>query len=74
MCKHDEKTCPRCQELFTCNPGDILRCQCYDIRLSVEERAFIEERYQDCLCLNCLKELKQRYSFFTEKFFINAGK
>lgn len=71
MGKHEEKYCPRCGRPFACKPGDITHCQCYAIQLSGEERAFIEERFQDCLCQNCLQELKQHYIFFKEKYFFH---
>jgi Cysteine-rich CWC len=69
MCKHEEKHCPRCQASFECKSGDIAQCQCFGVSLTVEEKAFLEERYEDCLCRNCLLELKQRYTFFKEKYF-----
>jgi hypothetical protein len=72
MCKHEEKKCPRCSRSFECKPGDITQCQCYGISFSIEERAFIEERYEDCLCRKCLLELKHRYTFFTEKYFLHG--
>ena len=71
MCKHEEKKCTRCNVYFECKPGNITQCQCYGIQLSVEEKAFIEDRYSDCLCKKCLQELKQRYVFFKEKYFFN---
>jgi hypothetical protein len=74
MCKHEEKYCPRCKEAFECKVGDITQCQCYGVRLTPEERAFIEGRYQDCLCRKCLSELQQRYTLFREKYFSNEGK
>jgi hypothetical protein len=74
MCKHEEKSCPRCQGQFECKPGDVVHCQCYGITLTTEERAFIEDRYNDCLCHSCLLELKQRYIFFREKFFMHDAK
>jgi len=69
---HEEKHCPRCQSAFTCKMGDIANCQCSGVRLSVEETAFIEERYNDCLCIHCLEELKNKYIFFREKFLYNG--
>jgi len=74
MCKHEEKTCPRCAGYFECKVGDIAHCQCVGITFTTEEKAFIEDRYHDCLCRNCLLELKQRYTFFKEKYFVHAGK
>ncbi len=70
MCMHEEKICPRCGTGFECKLGSITECQCYGIALNNEERAFIEVRYNDCLCRNCLLELKSRYIFFKEKYFL----
>lgn len=67
MCKHEEKSCPRCGSPFECKVGDITRCQCYGIELTAEEEAFIASHYSDCLCRNCLLQLKQRYPFFLEQ-------
>ena len=73
MCKHEEKKCPRCNTAFECKAGDILKCQCYGIEISAAEEAFIKLTYSDCLCKNCLLQLKQRYSLFVEQkvFYIN---
>jgi len=68
MPQHEPKKCPRCNKQFECRVGDVPNCQCSSISLSVEERAFIEDRYQDCLCIDCLKELKNKYVFFKEKY------
>jgi hypothetical protein len=59
MCKHEEKNCPRCGQQFECKVGDIAHCQCFGISFTIEEKAFIEERYEECLCRNCLLGLKQ---------------
>jgi len=67
---HEEKHCPRCGNRFECKAGAITACQCYGITLSDEERAFIEGRYNDCLCRNCLLELKNCYIFFKEKYLL----
>jgi len=68
MCLHENKLCPRCSNTFECKPGNITQCKCYGIALTIEEKVFIEERYEDCLCISCLKELKDRYIMFKEKF------
>ena len=59
---HETKTCPRCNNNFECKAGDIAHCQCSNIKLNIEEKSFIEERYDDCLCINCLTELKNSYT------------
>ena len=74
MCKHEQKSCPRCQQAFECKVGDVLNCQCYGINFTTEEKTHIEGRYNDCLCRNCLLELKQRSILFTEKFSLDANK
>jgi hypothetical protein len=58
MCKHEEKECPRCKNVFECKAGSITQCQCSQLKLSVSETAFIESQYDDCLCLACLQALK----------------
>jgi hypothetical protein len=67
MYKHEEKNCPRCNTSFECKTGDVLKCQCYGIELSVAEEAFIKSTYNDCLCSNCLVQLKSRYQLFIEQ-------
>jgi hypothetical protein len=71
MPQHEAKICPRCKAAFECKAGDISHCQCRHITLSVEEMTFVEERYQDCLCINCLMQLKNRYTQFKEKYLDN---
>lgn len=68
MPHHEPKICPRCAQLFECKVGDIANCQCSSIALTLAERSFIEDRNTDCLCSNCLKDLKNKYVFFKEKF------
>lgn len=71
MPQHEPKICPRCRQQFECRTGDVPNCQCSAVSLTIEERAFIEDRYEDCLCINCLKDLKNKYVFFKEKFMYN---
>ncbi len=67
MCKHEQKNCPRCNTPFECRVGDITSCQCYGVELTAEEEAFIASNYNECLCRNCLLQLKSRYALFTEQ-------
>jgi len=69
---HELKICERCNNTFECKAGDITHCQCTGIQLTVEERAFIEDRYADCVCANCLLQLKNRYILFKEKYLFNT--
>jgi len=68
MCKHEIKKCPLCQAAFECKPGNIAQCQCYGIALSAEQQAYIEHRYADCLCRNCLQHLTVELHLFKEKY------
>ena len=66
--QHEIKTCPRCDQAFECKAGDIYHCQCREISLSDGEMAFLEGRYDDCLCFNCLIQLKNKYALFKGKY------
>ena len=70
MCLHEIKSCPRCKQLFECKPGNITQCQCYGTELTTELTAYIEQRYTDCLCKNCLQYLQQELNLFKEKYFL----
>lgn len=61
MCEHEKKYCPHCNVLFECKIGSILLCQCTPVPLAEDERMYIKNRYDDCLCANCLMELKAQY-------------
>ena len=61
MCAYDEKYCERCGSSFECKPGNITQCQCYEIKLSVEERLYISGLFNDCLCKNCMYDLQLQY-------------
>lgn len=61
MCKHEDKYCPRCHTLFECKAGSIMICQCNTIQLSVEERAYVGSKFEDCLCAGCLAALQKEY-------------
>ncbi|MCO4293703.1 cysteine-rich CWC family protein [Solitalea sp. MAHUQ-68] len=69
MASHEHKFCPRCKAPFECKPGSITQCQCYGISFTAEEKEIISTNFYDCLCRNCLMELKQeaKYSSLKEK-------
>jgi len=69
MSAHETKYCPRCKHAFECKPGNITQCQCYGIELTAEAKAFIEKRFNDCLCRDCLQYLQQELNLFKEKHF-----
>ena len=68
MCLHETKYCPRCTKAFECKAGNIAQCQCSGVQLTTEQRAFIEQRYTDCLCNDCLQQLQNQLECFKEKY------
>jgi len=68
MCRHETKNCQRCNASFECKPGSITQCQCFEVVLTTEQRAYLEQQYNDCLCKDCLGYLKEEFEHFKEKF------
>ena len=68
MCMHEQKACPRCKAMFECKPGNITQCQCFGIQISDEQKSYIRERYNDCLCRKCLHSLQNEIELFKEKY------
>ncbi len=62
MQKHEIKTCPRCTHPFECKTGDILNCQCETVKLSQQQRDYIFQKHDDCLCANCLRILRSEFN------------
>ena len=58
MTKHESKTCPHCKNTFECKCGDIINCQCETVKLNQQQRDFILNKYDDCLCAECLAILR----------------
>lgn len=65
MPQHEKKLCPRCNIGFECKTGSILLCQCSKIEMSVEQLEYSSTKYDDCLCLSCLRELRTEYNALT---------
>jgi hypothetical protein len=61
MSSHEEKYCPRCNAVFECKVGSILQCQCITVTLDETERDFMKEKFDDCLCAGCMKEVRAEY-------------
>ena len=59
MAQHEIKTCSRCSSVFECKAGSITQCQCFAVQLSNAERDFLAQQFTDCLCANCLNEIKK---------------
>lgn len=56
-----KKQCPCCEKEFDCRHNDILSCQCTQIHLSSDILAYIDKLYPGCICLQCLKDLKESF-------------
>jgi hypothetical protein len=67
MPHHENKNCGRCNAVFECKTGNVLECQCNQIKLSYEERIYIESLYTDCLCIHCLELLQKEYPVFRKQ-------
>ncbi|MES2560209.1 MAG: cysteine-rich CWC family protein [Bacteroidota bacterium] len=68
--KHEYKQCAKCNGAFECRPLDIVNCQCSLIQLSDAELHFLQSNYDDCLCIDCLRAIKQEYYQLTKNEFI----
>lgn len=68
MCHQETKKCARCKTTFDCKSGNISQCPCYDIVLSDDQKAYLEQRYTDCLCKSCLQSLSDELNLFKQKY------
>jgi predicted Fe-S protein YdhL (DUF1289 family) len=60
--KHERIHCPRCGERFACKVNSPTRCDCTDIRLTPDEMEYILPLADgECLCPNCLDQLRTEY-------------
>ena len=58
MNTHELKYCPRCHSKFECKAGTVLLCQCNRVIIDERVKEYLKENYNDCLCANCLEEIK----------------
>ena len=56
MKRNLKKICGRCNSEFTCG---LHGCWCGDLVISKEQYAIIEDRYHDCLCPACLRQISE---------------
>ena len=47
-------------------------CQCSAVKLNQEERDYINNKYEDCLCAACMESLRSEYN--QEKFRLKLKK
>jgi hypothetical protein len=57
MSKHEIKRCPRCGSTFECKLNNPVHCGCAEIEIDDVRLLAIAERYSDCLCVDCLREI-----------------
>jgi hypothetical protein len=50
-----QKRCSKCGLTFEC--GGLLGCWCRDVKLDRAALAALKERYDDCLCPDCLNKI-----------------
>ena len=53
----NNKKCPKCGHLFTCTMDISCWCMVTDIPQTVKDH--MAEHFQDCLCPDCISELKE---------------
>lgn len=53
-------SCPKCRAEFECKVGTLALCHCSQLPLSQEQQKYIAERWQGCLCHNCLLEIQSQ--------------
>lgn len=61
MEKHEEKRCPRCGRMHVCKMNNIAHCDCSKVAIPREVADMIQQTYDDCLCLSCLRLLVEAY-------------
>ncbi len=61
MPAHETKVCEICGTNFECKVGNVTECQCFGVKLNPEEQLFIKNKYNDCLCANCMQAVKSKY-------------
>lgn len=71
MPTHESKNCLRCNIPFECKVGSINLCQCSKVELSFAELEYVNSKYDDCLCYDCLKVLQEEFASFTTAKHIN---
>jgi hypothetical protein len=53
----DTKICPSCDASFICTGGED--CWCEKVRINKKEMLIIMQKYNDCLCPDCLKKYEE---------------
>jgi hypothetical protein len=54
----EKEVCPRCQQKFQCSKSN--KCWCFEIGLDSNQLENLNEKFQSCLCPNCIEEIKNQ--------------
>ncbi len=52
------KICPSCGKAFTCTGDED--CWCETVRINRKELLLVMNKYQDCLCPECLSAFEEK--------------
>ncbi|MBB1139610.1 cysteine-rich CWC family protein [Myroides sp. WP-1] len=53
------KVCTRCKTPITCLPETIEHCDCTQVQLHPDAKAFLRSSFHKCLCNTCLEHMNQ---------------
>ena len=65
--KYEPRECARCKKLHICTLS--VQCACFDVEITDKVMDYITFHFDDCLCKDCLEELKK--NSFKSKFEMN---
>jgi len=54
----EQKKCPRCGNTFVCSTS--AKCWCFEIDVPADTMEIIQEKWQGCLCPDCLKSFAKQ--------------
>ena len=61
--KYEPKECANCGELHICT--GTVQCPCFDVEVPEEILDYIATHFDECLCNDCMEELKRKRLSFT---------
>jgi hypothetical protein len=61
LSKYAPKECAKCGKLHICT--GTVHCPCFDVKVSEEILDFIAIHFDECLCNDCMEELKNELVF-----------
>jgi hypothetical protein len=61
MATHEMINCERCNAVFECKANSFTKCQCMDVKMTLNDTQYVSERYEGCLCAGCLLILRDEY-------------